>query len=202
MGGFRFKVEKVFTIPGRGVVVSGKIEEGRVAVGQSVGFLGADGQWTIAVVMAIEVARRLVEEAEGGQQASLLLEGVKKNQIAIGTVLLDPPPSSVPVETPQRRQTSEPAVTVQTPPPPEISGIPDVPRGGAIQPSSGLWRAAIILLIGAFIILALLFFQGKWDPMKRRTGVYRFHATCKENGKKQDFKIDVFSQFRNLWREE
>jgi hypothetical protein len=123
------------------------------------------------MVMAIEVARRLVEEAEGGQQASLLLEGVKKNQIAIGTVLLEPPPSTAPMETHQRRQTSEPAVTVQSPAPPEISGLPDVPRAGAIQPSSGLWRAAIILLIGAFIILALLFFQGKWDPVKKAVSI-------------------------------
>ena len=95
MRGFRFRVEKVFSIPGRGVVVSGKVEEGKVAVEQVIGFLETTGQWKNVVVMAIEVAHRLVEEAEAGQQASLLLDGVKKNQIAIGTVLLEPPQGPV-----------------------------------------------------------------------------------------------------------
>ena len=81
MSGFRFKVEKTFTVPGRGVVVSGKVEEGKVAVEQVIGFLETTGQWKNVVVVAIEVEQRLVEEAQAGQRASLLLDGVKKKQI-------------------------------------------------------------------------------------------------------------------------
>jgi hypothetical protein len=167
VGGIRFKVEKAFTIPGRGVVVTGLIEEGKIAVGQSVGVLEANGQWTVATVMAIEVANRLVEEAEGGNRASLLLDGVRKNQIALGTVLLEPPPSSSATEIPEERQVEKPLPKAQPSTSAKISAPPDITRGGPIHPSSGLWRAVIILLIGAFVILALLFFQGKWDPGKR-----------------------------------
>jgi hypothetical protein len=171
MGGIRVKVEKIFTVPGRGVVVSGKIEEGRVAVGQAVGFQGTDGQWTEAKVMAIEVAHRLVEEAQGEQKASLLLEGLKKKQVGAGTILLEPPSSPVSTAASERRKPYEDAATIPLPPHPEIALPPDVSRGGAIQPSSGLWRTAFFLFLGALLILGLLYFQGRWEPIKRRTEV-------------------------------
>src|SRR5512147_2742782 len=99
MGGFRFRVEKVFSIPGRGVVISGKVEEGKVCVDQVIGFLEATGRWKNAVVLAIEVEQGLVEEAQAGGQASLLLDGVKKNQIPVGTIFLEPPQETVSEET-------------------------------------------------------------------------------------------------------
>jgi len=69
---FRFVANKVYTIPGRGTVVTGKVEKGSVSVGDEIGFIGSDGQLARAVVAAIEVSRRLVEEAQQGQEASLL----------------------------------------------------------------------------------------------------------------------------------
>jgi hypothetical protein len=159
MGGIRFKVEKVFTVPGRGVVVSGKIEEGRVAVGQGVGFQGKEGEWTGAKVMAIEVAHRLVEEAQGEQKASLLLEGIKKKQIVAGTILLEPPSSPVSMAASERRKPYEDAATLPLPPHPEIALPPDVPRDGAIQPSSGLWRTAFFYCLGLSLFWDFFIFR-------------------------------------------
>jgi hypothetical protein len=193
MGGIRFKVEKVFTVPGRGVVVSGRIEEGRVAVGQGVGFQGKEGEWTGAKVMAIEVAHRLVEEAQGEQKASLLLEGIKKKQIVAGTILLEPPSFPVSTAASERRKPYEDTATLQLPPHPEIALPPDVPRGGAIQPPSGLWRTAFFLLLGALLILGFLYFQGRWDPMKRRTEVRGLPIMLMENEKSQNFAVDLLS---------
>jgi len=91
MNGFRFTVEKAFPIPGRGVVVAGRVEEGTVATGQEVGFLKADGQWGRGVVIGVEVSGRIVEETVAGQQANLLLEGVKRGQLTPGVALTEPP---------------------------------------------------------------------------------------------------------------
>ncbi len=157
--GFRFVVEKVFTIPGRGVVVSGRVESGAISVGEELGFLGTEGQWVKAMVVAIEVSRRLVEQAEAGQQASFLLQGVKKEQITLGTILVEVP--AVPSAPP----TPQPPVPEST----QTTYLPSVSYPGsnkAIQPSSGVGRTLLFLLIGIIIILLLLIAQGKLDPKK------------------------------------
>jgi len=156
-GRFRFVAEEVFSIPGRGVVVTGKVEEGSISVGQEIRFLGTDGKWVSALVIGIEVSRRLVEEAEAGQRASILLEGVRKNQITLGTILMEAPVAPVPPPSPAAPQPSR------------VPGIsaPSVPSlGEAIHPPSSFWRTVLYIVIGLLIILAILYFQGKWDPSK------------------------------------
>jgi len=159
---FRFVANKVYTIPGKGVVVSGRVDKGSVSVGDEVGFIGTNGQMASAVVAAIEVSRRLVETAQAGQEASLLLEGARKDQIVQGTVLMEapeaPPQPVIPagVET-VRYETGEPSPSPYSPEP--------------ISPSSGWGRSILYILIGLLILLALLFSQGKldtkkWDPRK------------------------------------
>ena len=187
MSGFRFRVEKTFSIPGRGVVVSGKVEEGKVAVEQVIGFLETTGQWKNVAVMAIEVEHRLVEEAEAGQQASLLLDGVKKNQIAIGMVFLEPPQEPVSKEAYQPGPAPEPAVPAQTPAGSRIYTPGDISSGRPIQPVSGSWRLGILVLAGLLIILILLFFQGKLDPLKRRVGIDFHPAEVMEFPARQNF---------------
>ena len=163
MSGFRFIAEKTISIPGRGTVVTGKVEEGSVSVGAEVGFLGTDGKWVSAQVVAIEVSRRLVEEAEAGQQASMLLQGVKKDQIAPGMVLIEVPATPVPISSSSRPP--EPSL-------PDGASAPPMPSSGkAIHPPSSLWRTALFLVIGILIILAILFLQGKLDSIKRIAGV-------------------------------
>lgn len=153
MGGkFRFIVEGIFSIPGRGVVAKGRIEEGTVAVGDEIGFLGTDGKWTSAMVAAIEVSRRLVEQAEAGQEANILLEGIKKGQITRGTVLLEAPAAPVPVSAPPPARPYPPVVSTPS--------APSMER--AIKPSSGLWRTLILLGIGLLIVLALAYLEGKF----------------------------------------
>jgi len=154
--GIRFIAEKIYSIPGRGVVVTGKVERGPISVGSEIGFLATDGRWTSALVVGIEVNRRLVEEAKSGQQASLLLEGVHKNQITLGTVFTEVPTTPAPVTSTSPEPA--PARVVSAPSPPSL--------GEAITPPSSLWRTVLFIVIGALIILALLFYQGKWDPRK------------------------------------
>lgn len=152
---FRFIAEKVYAIPGRGVVVTGKVESGSVSVGEEIRFLGTDGQWVIALVIAIEVSQRLVDVAPAGQTASLLLEGVKKEQIALGTILMAAPATPVPVSSSPTQSSFPIAVS-----------IPQAPSfGKAIHPSSSLWRTIFFVGIGILIILAILYFQGKLGPI-------------------------------------
>ena len=163
MSGFRFTVEKIISIPGRGIVVTGKAEEGSVSVGAEIGFLGTDGRWVSAQVVAIEISHRLVEKAGAGQQASLLLQGIKKGQIAPGMVLVEVPATPVPISSAPH----PPEI-----PPPNIASAPPLPTSAkAIHPPSSLWRTAIFLIIGVLIILAILFLQGKLDSIKRIAGV-------------------------------
>jgi len=155
-GRFRFTAEEVFSIPGRGLVVTGKVEEGSISVGAEIGFLATDGKWISALVVAIEVSRRLVEEAKAGQRASILLEGVKKDQITLGTVLQDVPVAPVPIS----------AKPAQPSPPPVAAAPPRPSLGKPIHPPSSLWRTILFIIIAVLVILAILYLQGKWDPKK------------------------------------
>jgi hypothetical protein len=171
MSGFRFKVEKAFTVPGRGVVVSGKVEEGKVAVDQAVGFLETSGQWRSVVVAAIEVEQRLAEEAQAGQKASLLLSGVKKKQIPAGTVLLEPPQGPASGTASRTEPAPEPPLRTYLPGAVKIPTFTHAPSGRPIEPASGSWRLALLLAAGILIILLLLFSQGRLDPMKKRVQI-------------------------------
>jgi hypothetical protein len=171
---FRFVANKVYSIPGRGMVVTGKVERGSVSVGDEIGFIGSDGQLSRAGVSAIEVSRRLVEEAQAGQEASLLLEGSRKGQIVQGTVLMEVPetaPATAPVST---------AATETGPSEPVPPSYPS-PAPEPIAPSSGVGRFIIYILVGLLILFAFLYLQGKldpenwdprkWDPKKKRTSI-------------------------------
>jgi hypothetical protein len=155
-GRYRFTAEESFSIPGRGVVVTGKVEEGSISVGAKIGFLATDGKWISALVVAIEISRRLVEEAKAGQRASILLQGVKKEQIALGTVLQDVPIAPVPISSAPAQPSSPPVAAA----PPTTSG------GEPIHPSSSSWRTILFIIIGILVILGILYLQGKWDPKK------------------------------------
>jgi hypothetical protein len=122
--------------------------------------------------LAIEISRRLVEAAQAGQEASLLLEGVRKGQIVQGTVLMELPEAP---PGPVAPGPAEPVGYKTAEPPPS----PYSPR--PIGPSSGWGRSIMYILVGLLFLLAMLFFQGKldtnkgnprkWDPEKKRTSV-------------------------------
>ncbi len=145
---FRFTVEKFYSLPGRGVVVTGRVDEGSIPVGAPIGFLGPNGKWVSGVVSAIEVSQKLVEEAEAGQPASLLLEGIGKKLIQPGMVLTEVP--AVPVAA----TAGDYEIESSQPEPTPISN-----SGRPIHPTSSIWRTALFILVGILIILVLLFLQ-------------------------------------------
>ena len=158
---FRFVAEKAYSIPGRGTVVSGRVERGSVAVGDEIGFLGTEGKYIAGQVMAIEVARRLVETAESGTQASLLLQGVKKGQITVGAVLTAVPESPSGAAAPSAPAPYD-ATVYQSPSPPTTSPHASRP----IHPPSSSFRLIFLIVIGVLLLLLLIAYQGKWDPRK------------------------------------
>jgi elongation factor Tu len=79
-------VENALTITGRGTVLTGAIERGVVAVGDVVDVLG-QGRSVTSVVTGIETFGRTMERGEAGDNAALLLRGVRREQVARGQVL-------------------------------------------------------------------------------------------------------------------
>jgi len=83
---FRMIVEDVFTIRGRGTIVTGRIEQGSLETGNVVELRGA-GYHREVVVAAIELFRRPVERAGPGDYVGLVLEDVAGDEVERGDVL-------------------------------------------------------------------------------------------------------------------
>ena len=86
---FLMPVEDVFSITGRGTVATGRIETGRVKVGDEVELLGL-GEDKKSVVTGVEMFRKLLDQGEAGDNVGLLLRGIDKNEIKRGMVLCKP----------------------------------------------------------------------------------------------------------------
>jgi elongation factor Tu len=87
---FLMSVEDVFSITGRGTVATGRIERGRIKVGEGVEIVGLIPQPLTSVVTGVEMFRKLLDEGEAGDNAGLLLRGIEKNQIRRGMVICKP----------------------------------------------------------------------------------------------------------------
>ncbi|MGC8722763.1 MAG: elongation factor Tu [Acidobacteriota bacterium] len=86
---FLMPIEDVFSISGRGTVVTGRIERGEVKVGQEVEVVGLrDTQKT--VVTGVEMFHKILEEGQAGDNAGLLLRGIKKEDVERGQVVSAP----------------------------------------------------------------------------------------------------------------
>ena len=86
---FLMPVEDVFTITGRGTVATGRIERGTIKVGDQVEIVGIrDTQST--TITGIEMFRKLLDQGEAGDNAGLLLRGIKREDIERGQVLAKP----------------------------------------------------------------------------------------------------------------
>ncbi|MBD5221093.1 MAG: elongation factor Tu [Bacteroidales bacterium] len=86
---FLMPVEDVFSITGRGTVATGRIEAGRIKVGDEVQILGL-GADRKSVVTGVEMFRKLLDEGEAGDNVGLLLRGIDKNEIRRGMVICHP----------------------------------------------------------------------------------------------------------------
>ena len=87
---FLMSVEDVFSITGRGTVATGRIERGRIKVGEPVEIVGLIEKPLSSVVTGVEMFKKLLDEGEAGDNAGLLLRGIEKNQIRRGMVLCKP----------------------------------------------------------------------------------------------------------------
>ena len=86
---FLMPVEDVFTITGRGTVITGKIERGKINVNDEVEIVGIrDKQKT--TVTGIEMFRKLLDYAEAGENVGLLLRGTKREEVERGQVVVKP----------------------------------------------------------------------------------------------------------------
>jgi elongation factor Tu len=86
---FLMPIEDVFTITGRGTVVTGKVEQGIVKVGDSVEIVGIkDTQTTVCT--GVEMFKKLLDQGQAGDNVGVLLRGTKKEDVSRGQVLCKP----------------------------------------------------------------------------------------------------------------
>ena len=87
---FLMSVEDVFSITGRGTVATGRIERGRIKVGEAIEIVGLMDTPLPSTVTGVEMFRKLLDQGEAGDNAGLLLRGIEKTQIRRGMVLCKP----------------------------------------------------------------------------------------------------------------
>ncbi len=87
---FLMSVEDVFSITGRGTVATGRIERGRIKVGEAVEIVGLVETPLTSTCTGVEMFRKLLDEGEAGDNAGLLLRGIEKTQIRRGMVIVKP----------------------------------------------------------------------------------------------------------------
>jgi elongation factor Tu len=87
---FLMPVEDVFTITGRGTVITGRIERGIVKVGEEVEIIGIREAAQKSTVTGVEMFRKLLDEGQAGENVGLLLRGTKREDIERGMVVIKP----------------------------------------------------------------------------------------------------------------
>ena len=87
---FLMPIEDVFTITGRGTVVTGRVERGQVKVGDTVEIVGLQDESKKTVVTGVEMFRKLLDYAETGDNIGCLLRGVERKEVERGQVLSQP----------------------------------------------------------------------------------------------------------------
>ncbi|GAB2887137.1 elongation factor Tu [Nocardioides pacificus] len=87
---FLMPVEDVFTITGRGTVITGRIERGIVKVNEEVEIIGIREKAQKSTVTGVEMFRKLLDEGQAGENVGLLLRGTKREDIERGMVVIKP----------------------------------------------------------------------------------------------------------------
>ncbi|MBT4607465.1 MAG: elongation factor Tu [Thiotrichales bacterium] len=88
-GDFIMPIEDVFSISGRGTVVTGRIERGVVKVGEEIEIVGIKDT-TTTIVTGVEMFRKLLDQGEAGDNVGVLLRGTKRDEVERGQVLAKP----------------------------------------------------------------------------------------------------------------
>jgi elongation factor Tu len=87
---FLMPIEDVFTITGRGTVVTGRVEQGKIVSGDEVEIVGIHPAVTKTVVTGLEMFQKTLDFAQAGDNAGALLRGVKREEVERGQVLAKP----------------------------------------------------------------------------------------------------------------
>ncbi|OUM99087.1 MAG: translation elongation factor Tu [Paenibacillaceae bacterium ZCTH02-B3] len=87
---FLMSVEDVFTITGRGTVATGRVERGTVKVGDEVEIVGLSEETKKTVVTGVEMFRKMLDQAQAGDNIGALLRGVDRKEVERGQVLAKP----------------------------------------------------------------------------------------------------------------
>jgi elongation factor Tu len=87
---FLMPVEDVFTITGRGTVITGRIERGIVKVNEEVEIIGIREKSQKSTVTGVEMFRKLLDEGQAGENVGLLLRGTKREDVERGMVVIKP----------------------------------------------------------------------------------------------------------------
>jgi len=87
---FLMPVEDVFSITGRGTVGTGRVERGRVKVGEEVEVIGITGEVKKTTVTGIEMFRKLLDEGQAGDNCGILVRGIEKEDLKRGQVICKP----------------------------------------------------------------------------------------------------------------
>jgi elongation factor Tu len=87
---FLMPIEDVFSISGRGTVGTGRVERGQVKVNEEVEIIGMKEKSMKSVVTGVEMFRKLLDDAQAGDNVGLLLRGVEKDQLERGMVIAKP----------------------------------------------------------------------------------------------------------------
>ena len=87
---FLMPVEDVFTITGRGTVATGRVERGTLKVGDEVEIVGLQEKPRKTVCTGVEMFRKLLDQAEAGDNIGVLLRGVERKEVERGQVLAKP----------------------------------------------------------------------------------------------------------------
>jgi len=87
---FLMPIEDIFTISGRGTVATGRVERGRVKVGEEIEMVGLAEESPKRVVTGVEMFKKLLDEGEAGDNIGVLLRGTERKEIQRGMVLAKP----------------------------------------------------------------------------------------------------------------
>jgi len=87
---FLLAIEDVFTITGRGTVVTGRVERGVVKVGDEVELVGLHPQTRKTVATGVEMFRKLLDQGQAGDNVGVLLRGIDRKDVERGMVLAKP----------------------------------------------------------------------------------------------------------------
>src|SRR5258707_4414418 len=87
---FLMPIEDVFTITGRGTVVTGRVEQGQIKIGDEVEIVGIHEKIEKTVVTGVEMFNKILDFAQAGDNAGALLRGIKREEVERGQVLAKP----------------------------------------------------------------------------------------------------------------